>query len=263
MEQSSAPRLISMNGYTAQVAPHPVLPSATPNAHSIATVPQVSTEQPEKPFWYRTIHDPLAIFTLALVASTVLLWRATLRLAREARESSTEQGRKMERSIVESTKATEAMREANEIARDTAKRQLRAYLSIAGNDDCEVVVGAPVAANLTIKNDGQTPAHDVVVTVQVSRKAHPINPASFAVEPNEVADSKLMIAAGQSVYSYTELNATTQAEHDAFAADAISYFTYGLITYRDIFDDEHATKFRLALQKNGLWKACSEGNEAT
>jgi hypothetical protein len=50
-------------------------------------------------FLGHTFSEPVAVFTLALVISTVGLWLATLKLAREARAAAAEQSGKMERSI--------------------------------------------------------------------------------------------------------------------------------------------------------------------
>lgn len=143
----------------ASPSPAVVAPNDKP-AKVLAANPTQSAsaeQQPDKPFWYRTLNDPVADFTLALVFSTVLLWRATLRLAREARESAVVQSKKMERSVVAATKSADTATKQVAISEETAYRDLRAYISVDGVEVTDVMSGS-IAGNIVFKNAGQTPA---------------------------------------------------------------------------------------------------------
>jgi hypothetical protein len=64
--------------------------------------------------------------------------------------------------VKDTSEATQAMREANEIARDTKERQLRAYICL---DNTQVIAIAPIIQEYVIKinvyNSGTTPAHNL------------------------------------------------------------------------------------------------------
>jgi hypothetical protein len=130
---------------------------------------QATTEQPAQTVWPvsvidRTINDPVALFTLALVVSTILLWRATLRLARGARESANEQRDKMERSIEAAGRAADAAVDQARIADDTAKRELRAYLCLQPVRMDEILPGTqPVRIVFPLENTGATPANRFII----------------------------------------------------------------------------------------------------
>lgn len=105
---------------------------------------------------YGVVTEPVALFTLALVVSTVLLWQATLRLASEARESATEQAGKMERSVKAADRTAAAAANQVKIAQDTAYRQLRAYIGV--EPSVELVGPQIINCRIDVHNAGQTPA---------------------------------------------------------------------------------------------------------
>ena len=153
--------------------------------------------------------------------------------------------------------------QSNWIARDTAKRQLRAYLNITSLNGNPFGVGTTVAAHFTVTNSGQTPAHDVITNVSLCKRMNPVDLNSLVLEPLETSASKLVVAAGQPIFSFAEIAATSKAEFDAFHAGQSSYFVYGHIQYRDVFGEKWVTLFRHSLKANGSWEVCAEGNDAT
>src|SRR4051812_12128318 len=90
-----------------------------------------------EPVWQAALHDPVAFATVLLVVvtaglwiSTFLLWRATVRLAREAKESADAQAERMERSIAAASQTANASTEHVKIAEEIAQRELRAYICL-------------------------------------------------------------------------------------------------------------------------------------
>jgi hypothetical protein len=152
--------------------------------------------------------------------------------------------------------------QSNRIARDTAKRQLRAYLHVTDCDQTDVGVGQSTVANITVTNGGQTPAHDVTIEVVLGRRTLPLAANAFDLGEDEDPPSKLVIGPGKPAYSRTAMPAMTQAEHTAFQSGQSAYFTYGRIIYRDVFNERHQSLFRMKLEKTGEWQLCAEGNEA-
>src|SRR5262245_6691709 len=80
--------------------------------------------------WSKTLDDPVALFTLLLVIATIFLWIAALRTLKHSRES--------------------------------AERQLRAYICLYGGSIRLLQVGQQVFLEgyVTLKNFRQTPAYD-------------------------------------------------------------------------------------------------------
>lgn len=68
---------------------------------------EAAKESNDKLVAYSTV--ALAVVTLALAVWTGLLWKATVRLGRDAKETSERQSEEMQRSIAEATRAATAM----------------------------------------------------------------------------------------------------------------------------------------------------------
>lgn len=70
---------------------------------------------------------------------------------------------------------------------DTEQRQLRAYVDVMPTDETSFLANAPASVGFVVKNDGQTPAFEVVAkhalfTHSLRRKAH----LSRALKPKTV-----------------------------------------------------------------------------
>lgn len=127
---------------------------------ALAPAPQVSTKQPDE----LQIRDLVAqevmadtavwmaaaaILTLLITSlGTLLIWRQ-VRLTREA--------------VEETSKATDAMRDANKIAREASERQLRAYITCEETmiDFGNLLVPNEMEIEFQMRNAGQTPAYEV------------------------------------------------------------------------------------------------------
>lgn len=164
----------------------------TPEGYGYQQPPRTTTEQASpEPSWDSWFSDPLIFATLWLaVATTALfyftyrLWSATKTLAADAKTSGADQAEKMERSIREAAKAAVAMeklaqaseaqfklaQEANEIARNTARHELRAYVGLSepsiepyewGNEKTGKVV-------IVLRNVGHTPAFQSVTKISMA-----------------------------------------------------------------------------------------------
>jgi hypothetical protein len=138
------------------------------------------------------------------------------------------------------TAAVHEAQRANSIAENTAKRQLRAYLSIAGakvSDDDKVIT-------LTIRNSGNTPARNVMS--HVNWQWYPSQqemPSDFNF-PNYVSEKK-----GRSK-TFIGSNAETTWAHpidpskiQELSAGKIALYIYGSCTYEDVFATEQSITF--------------------
>ena len=179
----------------------------------------------------------LAIATIALMVFTGKLWRATNRLVKGAD--------------------------------DTARRQLRAYVTvdkaqIAGLGDGQVPV-----AHLIIKNAGQTPAYKLtgIGCIATGISWETLLPPSTQNGPLEMTHSSLGpgCIADQFHSAPRKLN---PGDMDALLDGSTTIFVYGEIHYRDTFDVEHFIEYRfqvggtVGIRGNQL-AICQEGNHET
>ena len=132
-------------------------------------------QNPVAGFLTATFSDPVSAFTLALVVSTVLLWRATLRIAEDTKQAGKIQADKMERSVAEASRAAAAMEDvsksmainADQIVRsvDLQKRygqmQLRPYLTVLLGEGVWQDENNVFEIRPKVLNTGHTPAKDV------------------------------------------------------------------------------------------------------
>ena len=186
--------------------------------------------------WFGDLsHDEwLAGFTGILALSTIALWRATKRLVLGAEK--------------------------------TAERQLRAYVLVEGakmtkdpirNDGFGVAV--------TVKNFGQTPAHDMTECADIWVGAFPLaEPLPEHIWNNP--SISVLAPGGYSIQIPTHSELTGLMQKAIFNNNTAVY-VYGEINYLDAFDQLHTTKFRLMSVGQGLalglFRQCQEGNSYT
>jgi hypothetical protein len=152
-----------------------------------------------------------------------------------------------------------AAAEANQIARDTAKQQLRAYVMV---DTATVVpcvskespfeASHPEAryVHLVAKNFGSTPAHDVAFKMGTAVFDCPLveePPPWPDDQPHSVSD----IPQGRNAIHRTEVFGSGELS-DQIRAGTKAIYTWGWIEYKDIFGDPHTTHFRFECPADGL-----------
>ena len=134
--------------------------------------------------------------------------------------------------------------QSNRIARDTAKRQLRAYVAIS---DYAIIpdINEPhkIRAIVTYQNVGETPAKDVSATLFVLAGAGAFNDANPRQEPLiDRAGGLAVIGKGSSKQT------AIAVEVDGAPADILlngDYWVcvYGRISYRDVFGANQETRY--------------------
>lgn len=154
-------------------------------------------------------------------------------------------------------------------AEDTAKRQLRAYISVHGSGISGVEIGHTPVAKIAIKNSGQTPAYDVKVQIALTavatasdlaaalrkNKAPIVGPVQIGpsgkISPSSIMGSAITTAALESLMNHT-----------------YTLFVHGRVDYTDIFKRSHWLTFRLFQDGKGVpigsdrLLICDEGNDA-
>jgi len=172
------------------------------------------------------------------------------------------------RAVEDTSTATEAMKEANRIAQDTAKRQLRAYLYVELKEVPKLIVGEIPEGHFWVKNGGLTPAHNFRLC-----SAFTIGKIPFEGQPPEIPEDAFSKgtykAQGSSTVAYCKATTPiTQAWVNAVTSGTHMIVMYGEIRYDDVFGEPHITRYRANFggelcitNECVLWH--DEGNEAT
>ena len=153
----------------------------------------------------------------------------------------------------------------------TSRRQLRAYVVVANagivTDGEET---APTAV-VTIKNSGQTPAHDVVNVSGIAIGLFPPPPSlKLTISDNDFATegrSRQTLGSENTSISQTMAGRLlTDEEKQAIIEGTSAIYVFGEIRYTDVFGKRWWTRYRLMMGGTagiqGL-AGCEEGNEAT
>lgn len=212
---------------------------------------QGHTEQnPIKAFAHDTFDYPIAVFTLFLVGSTIMLWLATLKLAREGRKGAIEQ---------------------NTIAKDTAKRQQRAYVMAEDQAVTGLFRGGPATCHLKVFNRGQTPAYGVRIWSIVGGTQ--TNPDDLKVSQragDDFRQSVDVIGPGNFITHKNDCQAPmSEAAYVGVATGGIKLVFAGVISHKDAFGQRHFATFKQFYTGNGNWAtqggdmtSCGRGNLA-
>jgi hypothetical protein len=141
------------------------------------------------------------------------------------------------------------------LAKDTSKRELRAYVFMEGG---EVPNNAGFFTRLFLRNNGQTPAYNVVVLISedifptgeqdVFPIIPPRNPPSTVLQPQE--------------YRAFTFPAPNPTDRRLVELGKSMYFIWGEVLYTDAFGTDHHTKFRFYVGGDGRVRLYHEGNEA-
>lgn len=167
--------------------------------------------------------------------------------------------------VVEAAKASDAATKAVEITRDTAERQLRAYVGVDSAIKVANREGPGFAVNVIIKNNGQTPAYDFTQWANVALEPMPL-PKPFSIYCRERGSVGILQPQGQTLATPIFTREMLPLEEQSIRNNAKAIYVYGEIDYRDAFGAQHHVTFRLRCNgpglRLGLFKPDGEGNES-
>jgi len=152
-------------------------------------------------------------------------------------------------------------------AKDTSKRQLRAYVNVLQGKVFYPHDPARRTFRIDIKNFGQTPAHTLSVVHKCVIREFPLDKS----KPLEVTESEhgyFSVLAPTCIYRQ-DIAAPVNAEwaETKLMKGTAAIYCYGEIKYRDAFNNDQTTKFRYMCRGEGLANGdvspCEEGNYAT
>jgi hypothetical protein len=181
--------------------------------------PASNKDDAHKSLWERTWEDPvafftlwLAIFTFVLAASTIGLWIATILTLRHSRE--------------------------------TAERQLRAYVLPSGAEILNMVVGSTPLARVEIKNFGQTPAYDLTHIHGFAFLNWPLD-EELPPPKSPIQTSRTFLGPGGTGTGVRPADRIFSAgANDDVINRTMAFYVYGEIIYKDAFGRRRTTQYR-------------------
>jgi len=192
-------------------------------------------------------------------------------------------------------KSGEAASESADVAarslatlKDTAIRQLRAYVFVDTIDVVNIIPPPPgevlpagawnyqpaigPMAYIIIKNSGQTPAYDVLTWADIKFLEFPnTSPLPYGDRnaPGLIKTKLTLPAEGKSSKSIKLQQPLTNDEIEKLRATTHAIYVYGDITYKDAFDNQRTSNFRYFINGftgfthlSNTMSGCPEGNEA-
>ena len=191
---------------------------------------------------------------LLIAGVQAFLFLRQLKLMRESLDTAASAARSAEHSV--------------EIMRDTAQRQLRAYISI---ETSKIEFPEPGRPKVTVnyRNAGQTPAYDVQTWIHQWIACYPMRcelprpPGNFVMSKSVLgpgAHHTMIIEAPKPIAKEPYLDLVGTAEG--------TIYVFGEIRYKDVFGNAHLYKYKLMHGGNepstpGMLKPCMDGNEST
>lgn len=175
--------------------------------------------------------------------------------------------RETKRTADGAVRAANAAEDAVSVTSDTAKRQLRAYMSAAESRLDDFETDKVARSFIVFRNTGQTPAYDVRSRVALRFVNTPVTDFDLVLTGEESSSS---IGPGLDIHPGISLPAMITSSHmsDFYSGKKECWF-YGWVKYRDAFGEQRETNFRYfldmesALSGRFAWSVATEGNDAT
>jgi hypothetical protein len=168
--------------------------------------------------------------------------------------------------ILAVNRRAEAAEKVYDLAAETSRNQLRAYVSVLGIAT-QNAFEKNMASSLNYKNVGQTPAlglRTLTDAVIVSASGADVKPPR-TYSTSYGGDNETTIALGGGTAASDPVNKTFKdAELEEFRAGSKLYVVWGVIYYSDVFGKNHYTRFCRYFKNGelGRWMLCQTGNDS-
>jgi hypothetical protein len=169
--------------------------------------------------------------------------------------------------ILAANRRAEATEKTYDLAAETSRSQLRAYVSVLGIST-QNAFEKSMSSTLNYKNVGQTPAvglrtlTDVVIISSSGSDVKP--PRTYSTSYG--GDNEPTIALGGGIVASDPVNnrAFKETELEEFRAGSKLYVVWGVIYYSDVFGKNHYTRFCRYFKNGepGRWTPCQTGNDS-
>jgi hypothetical protein len=134
------------------------------------------------------------------------------------------------------------------VARDSEHRQLRAYIGdIVPEKFYAITTDHHFGVHLDLRNAGQTPAYDVTHAEGIEIESYPLPPEAKIIEKTDEHALKITIhpstVANEGIYVKTTESVGDQKLEAIKLGQSKRLYLWGVVHYRDAFDDMHYTHF--------------------
>lgn len=178
------------------------------------------------------------------------------------------------RFLIRSTRATEraanAARASVDLTRETAERQLRAYVGTSRIYFRSFTPEAPVSVAVEIRNFGATPVHDYRTDLWLEVHPHPVPwPGAFVGTEAAATNRTDSLMPGNESVAICELPQGIPADlHAGIRGETFALYLCGTISYRDVFGKKQQTGVRKIahgrrIETNSPFIDAPEGNGST
>jgi hypothetical protein len=167
--------------------------------------------------------------------------------------------------IVAANRRAEATEKTYDLAAETSRSQLRAYVSFLGVST-QNAFEKNMASSLNYKNVGQTPALGLITLTDaaiISSSGSDVKPPR-TYSTSYGGDNEPTIALGGGIAGSDPVNRTfKEAELDELRAGSKLYVVWGVIYYSDVFGKNHYTRFcrYFKIGEVSRWNLCQTGND--
>ena len=197
-------------------------------------------------WWLVWVTLILAAITAILAGYTAKLWGATKSLAEDAKQAAERQAGEVKETLRIAQESADAAKKMAVTMDDTAKRQLRAYLSVMVGTALyqDRAQGRKFKGMPRVVNVGQTPAHKVAYRSNAAIMPREL-PVDFTFPlPDETSGSGVLgphqtFDMGKAVDDFCP---DTEVDDIKIGKGKILYI-WGIVTYSDVFGDDWHTKF--------------------
>lgn len=187
-----------------------------------------------------------------------LIWRTLVhtRRAAEFAGAAVEEGRR----------ATSAAEDAVAVTRESAERQLRAYISAHIRNLKIIGKGKQASVTVDMKNHGQTPAKNLRYHAMTAVMPYPLPENFIFPELPGISDSRDTIHPGvtHNGYAWPRRNFTEEEIDYIIKGESPRLYAFGIIYYEDIFGQTRTTEFCISItgQNFGAIRELDEAAEA-
>jgi hypothetical protein len=161
--------------------------------------------------------------------------------------------------------AANAARDSADIAADTAKKQLRAYVNVAGAQVYNLNKANGRYIVVETQNFGQTPALDEQFWCGEHVREWPLQ-STLSDAPRDLRMGVQTLPPGRKSVMRIPVGELSEFEECELREGRAGVYFWGTIKYRDIFGDTHFTNIRLVCEgeglTSGLMHATEEGNNS-
>jgi hypothetical protein len=141
----------------------------------------------------------------------------------------------------EAKRQADSSEEQTVLAKDTAKRQLRAYVFATPNPLKHFAVNEAPEGSISVQMIGQTPAYDLKFATTIATLPYPLRGDIRQNKPNEAIQlTRSILFPGQNLTNTVQLGYAPNAEQMTLLKQANSaLYLWGTVTYKDSFEEEH------------------------